>query len=165
MVGVDHELRYGSVEGHVVHVGRHLLDRLVHDLRSGIVHGRRRRRAALRRALSQAEGAPLESDDAGYLLRLPRLDGLERSHEHLVEAHGVRTVLIDNVVRVDHVAATLAHLLAIAAEDHTLVHELLEGLLGLHQIEVEEDLVPEARVEQVQHRVLGTADVEVDRQP
>mmetsp|Transcript_66760 Transcript_66760/g.161182 ORF Transcript_66760/g.161182 Transcript_66760/m.161182 type:complete len:863 (-) Transcript_66760:217-2805(-) len=166
VVGIDHELRDRRVESHVVHVGRHLLDGLVHDLLRGLVHGHALRRlAALRRGLAQAEGAPLEAHDARDLLRLPRLDCLERSHEHLVEAHRVGAVLLDDVVGVDDVASALGHLLAVGAEDHALVHQLLEGLGVLDQVEVEEHLVPEARVEQVQHGVLGAAHVEVDRQP
>ena len=51
------------------------------------------------------------------------------------------------------------------AEDHSLVHELLERLGRRHDAGVEQDLVPEACVEQMQHRVLAAADVEVDRQP
>src|SRR2546430_3157941 len=43
-----------------------------------------------------------------------------------------------------------------------LVEELVERLGRRHVPEVEQDLVPEARVEEVQHRMLGTSDVEVD---
>jgi hypothetical protein len=45
------------------------------------------------------------------------------------------------------------------------MHELHEGLGVLHVALIEEHLVPEARVEQVQHRVLGAAHVEVDWHP
>ncbi len=51
------------------------------------------------------------------------------------------------------------------AQDHALVDELLERLLGGDDAEVEQEFVPEARVEQMQHRVLGTADVQVYGQP
>ena len=47
-------------------------------------------------------------------------------------------------------------------EDHALVHEPLERLDRRHVAEVVQHLVPEARVEEVQHRVLDAADVEVD---
>ena len=106
-----------------------------------------------------------EADDALDLRRLPRLHRLERAHEHLVEAQRVGAVLPHDVVGVDDVAARLRHLLVVLAEDHPLVDELHERLGVLHEAEVEEHLVPEARVEQVQHRVLGAADVEVDRHP
>ena len=51
------------------------------------------------------------------------------------------------------------------AEDHALVDEALERLAGADVAEVEQDLVPEAGVEQVEDGVLGPADVEVDGQP
>ncbi|MCH7473097.1 MAG: patatin-like phospholipase family protein [Gemmatimonadetes bacterium] len=47
------------------------------------------------------------------------------------------------------------------ARDHSLVEQLPERFVGRDVAEVEEHLVPEPRVEQVQHRVLGPADVEV----
>jgi len=43
--------------------------------------------------------------------------------------------------------------------------QALERLVRRHEAEIVEDLVPETRVEQVQDRVLGAAEVEVDRQP
>ena len=42
------------------------------------------------------------------------------------------------------------------------IHQALEGLRRGDVAEIEEHLVPEARVEQVQHGVLGAADVEID---
>ena len=42
------------------------------------------------------------------------------------------------------------------------MHELLERLGTLNQPEVEEDLVPEARIQQVQNRVLRAANVQID---
>ena len=58
-----------------------------------------------------------------------------------------------------------ARVLVREAEDHALVDELLERLRRRDEPKVEEHLVPEARVEQVQHRMFRAADVEVDRQP
>ena len=69
------------------------------------------------------------------------------------------------VVRVDHVAAALRHLLVVLAQDHPLVHQLLKRLGRADDAAVEEHLVPEPRVEQVQHRVLRAADVQIDRHP
>ena len=51
------------------------------------------------------------------------------------------------------------------AQDQPLVDEALEGLGRAHQAAVEQDLVPEAAVEEVEDGVLGPADVQVDRQP
>mmetsp|Transcript_27935 Transcript_27935/g.65200 ORF Transcript_27935/g.65200 Transcript_27935/m.65200 type:complete len:334 (-) Transcript_27935:1805-2806(-) len=162
VVGEDHQAGDGGVEGEGVDVGGDLANRLVHQplrlfthlgLQTGSDSG------------SEGMDAVLEAYHAGDLLRLPRLDRFQRAHEHLVEAHRVGAVEVDDVVGVDDVAARLGHLLAIAAQYHPLVDQLLERLGGRHQIKRVEHLVPEARVEQVQHGVLGAADVQVDRQP
>src|SRR5262249_40168788 len=50
-------------------------------------------------------------------------------------------------------------------QDHSLIHQALERLRAMHVAAVEEDLVPEARIKQVQDGMLGAADVEIDRQP
>ena len=50
-------------------------------------------------------------------------------------------------------------------EHRALVAQLLEGLLGRDMSQVVEHLVPEARIKQVQDRVLGTAHVEINRLP
>ena len=50
-------------------------------------------------------------------------------------------------------------------QDQPLVHQPPERLGRGDVAQVEEHLVPEARVEQVQHRVLDAADVQVDRHP
>ena len=46
-----------------------------------------------------------------------------------------------------------------------MVHELLEGLDGGDVAEVMEHLVPESGIEQVEHGVFGSANVEVDVSP
>mmetsp|Transcript_41348 Transcript_41348/g.109688 ORF Transcript_41348/g.109688 Transcript_41348/m.109688 type:complete len:644 (+) Transcript_41348:689-2620(+) len=156
----DHHLRDGRVERHRVDVARHLADGLVHQPLRLLAHGR-----PLGDSAREGVDALLEAHDARDLLGLPRLDRLERAHEHLVEPHRIRAVRLDNVVGVDDVAARLGHLLAVGAEDHALVDELLERLLGRHQPEVVQHLVPEARVEEVEDGVLCATDVQVDRQP
>jgi hypothetical protein len=49
-----------------------------------------------------------------------------------------------------------------AGEDVALVEQPAERLLELTVAEVVQHLVPEPRVQQVQHRVLDAADVQVD---
>ena len=49
--------------------------------------------------------------------------------------------------------------------DHAGIEKLLEGLLGGDQTEVVEHLVPEACVEQMQHGVLSSTHIQVDRHP
>jgi hypothetical protein len=50
-------------------------------------------------------------------------------------------------------------------DDHALGQQVGEGLVAVHQPLVAHQLVEEARVEQVQHRVLDAADVLIHRQP
>ena len=58
-------------------------------------------------------------------------------------------MLVDNVIGVDDVASALRHLLSITSQDHTLVHQLQEGLGVVKNTDIVENLVPEAGVEQV----------------
>ena len=51
------------------------------------------------------------------------------------------------------------------ALDHSLVHELLERLILRANAEVEEELVPETRVDQVTRGVFRTAHVEIHLLP
>ena len=74
-------------------------------------------------------------------------DGLlEVADKHDVQAHGVRAVLRDDVVRVDDVAAGFGHLLAALAEDHAVAGALGIRLLGGHDADVVQELMPEAAV-------------------
>jgi hypothetical protein len=109
-----------------------------------------------------APDAGEEAGDALDALHLPWLHLFERAHEHFVEAQRVGTVFSNHVIGVHHVAAGLGHLLAVLAEDEALVDETLERLGRGDVAEIEEHLVPEAGVEQVEHGVLGAADVEID---
>jgi len=54
---------------------------------------------------------------------LPHLGVRERAHEHLVQAQRVRAIILHYVVRVDHVPATLAHLVALTHNPHSRVSE------------------------------------------
>ena len=52
-----------------------------------------------------------------------------------------------------------------AGQDGSLVTELLEGLLCGNVTKIEQNLVPEARIQQVKDGVLCAADIEVDGCP
>jgi hypothetical protein len=75
-----------------------------------------------------APDAGEEAGNAFDALHLPGFHLFERPHEHLVEAQRVGSVFFDHIVRVDHVAAGLGHLLAVLAEDQALVDQFLERL-------------------------------------
>ena len=94
-------------------------------------------------------------------LRLGHL--LDPGFERLVRAGEEHPV----VPPVDGVGVVvLAALVAVAVgQDHPLVEEPGERLGGRDQAGVVEHLLPEAGVEQMQHRVLDAADIQVDRHP
>ena len=70
-----------------------------------------------------------------------------------------RAVALVDLARLDVHAALVG---VRGRQDVALVEQPLERLGRRHVAEVEQHLVPEARVQQVQHRVLDAADVEVD---
>ena len=120
-----------------------------------------RPRAVLLLFHDQPPDAREEARDALDAGHRPRLRGLQRPHEHEVAAQSIRAVFGDDVVRVDDVAAALAHLLAVLAEDESLIHEPLERLGRGDVAEVVQHLVPKPFVEQMQHGVLGAADIQI----
>ena len=106
-----------------------------------------------------------EAAAAADARRAPRSGLFKVADEHLVQAHGVRAVLVNDLVGVDDIAAGLAHLLAVLAEDHAV-----RGALGVrlgrgNNADIIEELVPEAAVEQVERGVLHAAVVPVDGRP
>ena len=128
-----------------------------------------------------------------HVLGGPRPRLVERTHEHLVDAQRIGTVVTADVVGRHRVLEGLAHLAVLPANlltvveelavlfgdlfgghidaarigvgvrlDHALVEQLSVRFATRDVSEVEEDLVPEPRIQQVQHRVLDTTDVEVE---
>ena len=87
-----------------------------------------------------------------------------RPDEEDVAARGVGAVLLDVADGRDHVALRLGHLRPVA-RDHPLREQPRERLLDVEQPHVRQRLHEEARVHQVQDRVLDAADVLVDRHP
>ena len=90
----------------------------------------------------QAPGALQEAVHALDVVHRPGLVALQRAHEHLVKTQRVGPVLAHDLVGVYDVAARLGHLLAVFAEDHPLVDELLERLGHRHEAGVIKDLGP-----------------------
>src|SRR5437899_13102552 len=106
--------------------------------------------------------AAQEAIDPFHTFSAPGLDHFERAQEHFVEAKGIGAEFPHHVVRVYDVAAGFRHLLAVFAKDQSLIDQLEERLGGGDIAEVVKHLMPEAAVEQVEHGVLGAADVEID---
>ena len=179
MVGEFHHPRDRGVEGHRPRVFGDGLDRFVQQTTGFLVGifvgfsvGDRGGQAVVVGILvdDQPPDAVEEVSHAGDALHRPRLGRLQRSHEHLVQTKAVGTVVFDDVVRVDDVAAGLGHLHRFAvragfAQDHALVDQSAERFGRADVAAVVQDLVPEPRVQQVQHGVFGPADIKIDRHP
>ena len=86
----------------------------------------------------QTPHAAEEAINALDAFGVPRLHHLQRPHEHLVKTKRVGAVL---------------------PEDEPLIDEPVKGLRCGDVPQVEKHLVPEPGIKQVQHRVLGAADV------
>ena len=167
---VVHELHQrsdGGVELELVQVFVALADGLVQDA-LGFAHRRRVGGAVvkLRRVVfHQAPGAVQPAHHAVDAFVAPRAALVPGPDEHQEAADGVSAHLSDHVVGVHHVAAALAHLLVVAAEDDTLVEQAQEGLVDVEHSHVAQRFDEEPAVEQVHHRVLGPAGVLLHRHP
>ena len=89
---------------------------------------------------------------------------LDRRREHHGQPDRVRAPRLDERQRLHDVPLALGERRA-PVDDHALVQELVERLDELQVAKVEQDLDDEARVEQVQDRVLDPPAVHVHRQP
>src|SRR6185437_4985981 len=73
--------------------------------------------------LPQALEEALDTEDA---LAIPRRGIRERTHEHQIEARGIRTELGDDLVGVHHVSLAFRHLRAVRTHDEPLMAQLGE---------------------------------------
>ena len=160
LVDHGHHGRDGGVHLQFVDILRDLLDGLVDDRLVLVRDGR-----IVRAALGQIPDTVEEALRALDGLVGPGDGLLKIADEHDVQAHGVRAVLIDDVVGIDDVAARLGHFFAALAEDHAMARALLIRLLGRHDADIIQELVPETAVEQVERGVLHAAVVPVDGTP
>ena len=120
---------------------------------------------SLRRARAQPPQPGQETVHALQRALVPGRVLIGRSDEQHVAARRVDAEALDDRRRADHVAARLGHLLTVGAEDHALGEQGAERLLEVEQLHVRERLDEEARVQQVQDRVLDPADVLIDGHP
>src|ERR1700730_11323148 len=165
----NHHLRNRGVKGERLDVFGNFLDCRMSDLllpltRIDSLHrGGKLPIASLILIHQQAPNAREKSRDTFDPAHVPRFHLLERSHEHFVTTKGVRAVLLDYVIGIDDVAARLRHLLIVFAENDSLIDQTLERLWLRQIAEIEQHLVPEARIQKMQDRVLGPTDVQIDR--
>src|SRR5215208_6332335 len=113
----------------------------------------------------EREGAPEPARDAPYALAVPGAAFVPRADEHQETPERVGTEAVDVLLRVDHVATALAHLVPVGPEYVPLVAQAGHRLVEVNQPKVAHDLGEEAGVEQVQNGVLYAAGVLVDGEP
>ncbi len=87
-----------------------------------------------------------------------------RGDEHHVEPERIRPVFLEHLVRIDDVALRFGHDVAVF-EHHALREQPLERLVEVEQPHVAQHAGEEARVEQMQNRVLDSPAVKVHRHP
>mmetsp|Transcript_11103 Transcript_11103/g.46655 ORF Transcript_11103/g.46655 Transcript_11103/m.46655 type:complete len:564 (-) Transcript_11103:702-2393(-) len=132
----------------------------------GLPHLRLAKRTHEHLVQTERVGAKL-IHDVVWVHHVPaRLGHLVRARGHLdglVRGEHVPVALLGDVFGGDlsAVRAGVLHL----AQDHALTHKPPEGLHRAHGADVVQHLVPEARVQQVQHGVLGAAHVQVHGHP
>src|SRR5277367_961947 len=108
--------------------------------------------------------ASQEAAYPGDAVLLPIEIAVRRRGEERVHTRGVSAVASDHVIGRNDVAFRLRHLRAVL-DDHALGEEALYGLVVLDEAEVAHHLRPEARIAEVQDRVLDAADVLIDGEP
>ena len=119
------------------------------------------------RIASRYEGqhAPEPARNALYALAVPGTALAPGADEHQEAPQRVGAEAVHVLLRVDHVAPALAHLLPVGPEYGPLVPQAGHRLVEVDQPEVPHDLGEEAGVEQMQYGVLDAAGVLVDRKP
>ena len=163
-IDVLHHRRDSGVVGERLRVVRDTLNRAVHhahEIRGFGLGGRGLVPHHLPHQVPHLVQEPPNARDA----RIPEIATLlVGAEEHQVHAEGVGSPAVDVGIRVHDVAARLRHLRAVP-DDHAVGAEAPERLLERHQSDVVQGHRDEARVHQVQDRVLVAADVRRDGEP
>ena len=140
----------------------HLLD----GFRSGFIH---KDRSFIAVTHHGAPGAAEETVHAFDALGLPRLHGVQRTHEHFVQTKAIGTVVADDVIRVHDVLEGLTHLRhdllefdvsSLLEELSVLFFDFVGGDLGASGILVSEG-ENHALVEELLERFVGRDEAEV----
>ncbi|MNO67680.1 hypothetical protein D3C76_584900 [compost metagenome] len=170
LVGIideNHQLADRCIEAQLLEVLGNLLERLMpgpFELVGAAVQGNLRANAAVL-IHEQAPYAGEEAVDTFHTFFIPWLRCFQRPHEHFIDTKRIRAISFHNFIRVNDIAARFTHLFIVIAQDHPLVHQLVERLLRIHYTNIVQNLVPKTGIEQMQYRMLSSADVQVNRQP
>ena len=95
---------------------------------------------------------------------------LRRRGEKREQTRRIGAVLLEEIGRADDVAARLGHLFDAPGSrrelcDHALRKQIGEGLVAIYISQIAQGFGEETRIEQMQNRVLDTADVLIDGHP
>src|ERR671910_774860 len=113
----------------------------------------------------EREGAPEPARDTLYALAVPGTAFVPRADEHQEAPERVGAIAVYVLLRVDHVAPALAHLLPVGPEYVPLVAQAGHRLVEVNPPQIAHEPGEEAGVEQVQYGVLDAAGVLVDGEP
>ncbi len=160
IVHQGHQRRDGRVELEVLHILADLFDRLVersfHLPADDVSVAKNVLQAPI--TLQKAPASP----DA---VCAPRSRLFEIADEHLIQTERIGAVFVHDVVRINHIAARLAHFLAVFTEDHTVARAFGVGLRRGNFADVVQEFMPETAVKQMKRGMLHAAVVPVHRQP
>ena len=110
----------------------------------------------------QRVGAVCRNDVVG-------IDDVEARLRHLIDLLGYRHVAGEMApLALNHFLRLVVSAGGVAigeGQDHPLIEQLPERLLRRDDADVVEHLVPEARIQEVEHRMLRAADIEIDWHP
>src|SRR5918995_228691 len=162
VVGVLHERGDGRIEAEGLEV---VCDLLYQAVRPALQLRRICLAAGGISSDHEREGAPEPARDTLYALAVPGTAFVPRADEHQEAPERVGAIAVYVLLRVDHVAPALAHLLPVGPEYVPLVAQAGHRLVEVNQPKIAHDLGEEAGVEQVQYGVLDAAGVLVDGEP
>ena len=161
LIDEDHHLRDRCIEVQRLDITRNLLHREVVDIIQ--LSGRFIRDHAFARDHAIDTFQPLSGPI--HALVAPWQRSFQRTHEHFIHAQRICTMACDKFIRVHDIAKGFRHLDPVGAENHALVEQFLERLVIGNHPAVMQYLVPESGIQQMQHRMFRTADIQIHRQP
>ena len=102
--------------------------------------------------------------DARYAGILPVEVAVGRRGEEAVKARGIGAIARDHFVRADDISQALRHFGAVF-DHHALGKEAFDRFVVGDETEIAHELRPEARIDQMQNRVLNSANILIDGKP
>ena len=95
---------------------------------------------------------------------IPLCIQFRRSYEQLIHSQRITAVIAYQIIRGNDISFGLTHLDTVLTGDHTLVEQLVERLIKVNHSDIIQELGIETGVQQMQYRMLYTADIHIYRQ-